>query len=354
MHLLTNLQGALVTRFMFEDSSLCFINCHLAAGQTHTAHRNNDVATILEAESLPTERDPDIRTSLYVGGGDGTQILDHEICIMNGDLNYRIDAIPRNTVVDMLYLSGVVESRGILLSPKSDPLASLSPSSLEITQHNTLWMAARPQPTIPIVTVSDGDLCARCDNTVHSLANDIMPVFDNKGKFSHFYSAVQYPDTWLHCGTWPGFEGQDEEGEHLQSARYLAKSALSCLLCSLIFALEASSWRKHWECSNRAEVPQEELDICFKQLTEEKIRLMLVPGGGTTWFPAPNSWNRSRTRDSLGCLTILRNRRKSLSILTICAHHGESCLETSSHSANFICRQPCIKHRYKSKTPPKS
>lgn len=81
---------------------MCFINCHLAAGQTHTAHRNNDVATILEAESLPTERDPDIRASLYVGGGDGTQILDHEVCILNGDLNYRIDAIPRNTVVDMI------------------------------------------------------------------------------------------------------------------------------------------------------------------------------------------------------------------------------------------------------------
>jgi hypothetical protein len=60
------------------------------------------VATILEAESLPTERDPDIRASLYVGGGDGTQILDHEVCILNGDLNYRIDAIPRNTVVDMI------------------------------------------------------------------------------------------------------------------------------------------------------------------------------------------------------------------------------------------------------------
>jgi hypothetical protein len=91
-----------VTRFVFDDSSLCFINCHLAAGQTHTAHRNNDVATILEAESLPNERNPEIRASLYVGGGDGTQILDHEVCIMNGDLNYRIDAIPRNTVVDMI------------------------------------------------------------------------------------------------------------------------------------------------------------------------------------------------------------------------------------------------------------
>ena len=65
---LANRTNATGTRFMFEDSSLCFINCHLAAGQTYTAHRNNDVATVLEAEPLPTERDPDIRASLCVGG----------------------------------------------------------------------------------------------------------------------------------------------------------------------------------------------------------------------------------------------------------------------------------------------
>ena len=95
-------KGALVTRFVLDDSTLCFINCHLAAGQTQTSHRNNDVATILEAENLPPERDPDTRMSLYVGGGDGSQILDHEICLLNGDLNYRIDAIPRDTVVNMI------------------------------------------------------------------------------------------------------------------------------------------------------------------------------------------------------------------------------------------------------------
>ena len=95
-------KGALVTRFMLDDSSICLINCHLAAGQTQTSHRNNDVASILEASSLPIERDKGRRTSHYVGGGDGTQILDHEICILNGDLNYRIDTIPRDTVVRMI------------------------------------------------------------------------------------------------------------------------------------------------------------------------------------------------------------------------------------------------------------
>ncbi|KIW18105.1 hypothetical protein PV08_02392 [Exophiala spinifera] len=95
-------KGALITRFTMDDSSVCFINCHLAAGQTHTSHRNNDVATILEAEALDPEADPDCRSSLYVGGGDGSQILDHEICILNGDLNYRIDTIPRDTVISMV------------------------------------------------------------------------------------------------------------------------------------------------------------------------------------------------------------------------------------------------------------
>lgn len=109
---------------------MCFINCHLAAGQTQTAHRNNDVATILEDHSLPEERDPDTRASLYVGGGDGTHILDHEICILNGDLNYRIDAIPRDTVVNMIKrneFSKLLERDQIMLSRKRVSGFRLSP-----------------------------------------------------------------------------------------------------------------------------------------------------------------------------------------------------------------------------------
>ena len=95
-------KGALVTSFILDDSSLCFVNCHLAAGQTHTSHRNNDVATIMEAEKLPAMQDSESRMSLFIGGGDGSQILDHEICLLNGDLNYRIDTVPRDTVIKMI------------------------------------------------------------------------------------------------------------------------------------------------------------------------------------------------------------------------------------------------------------
>ncbi|KAL1841353.1 hypothetical protein VTJ49DRAFT_7133 [Mycothermus thermophilus] len=92
-------KGAIVVRFMVDDTSLCFINCHLAAGQSQATARHNDIAAILEATLLPPLRDPTTRIDSFVGGGDGSMILDHELCLLNGDLNYRIDTMSRDTVV---------------------------------------------------------------------------------------------------------------------------------------------------------------------------------------------------------------------------------------------------------------
>ena len=117
-------KGALVVRFLLDDSSLCLINCHLAAGQTQTTHRNNDAATIMESSPLPKNRSPSDCANFFVGGGDGSMILDHEICILNGDLNYRIDAMPRNTVVDCVRqgnLPRLLERDQLLLSRKRNP-----------------------------------------------------------------------------------------------------------------------------------------------------------------------------------------------------------------------------------------
>ncbi|KAG5643240.1 hypothetical protein DXG03_001289 [Asterophora parasitica] len=81
-------KGGIVSRFVIEDSSICLINCHLAAGQNALRARNADVAAILEEKSVfPETHFP----FAYVGGGDGTMVLDHEIVFVNGDMNYRID-----------------------------------------------------------------------------------------------------------------------------------------------------------------------------------------------------------------------------------------------------------------------
>lgn len=122
--MINNCQGALIMRFVLDDSSICFINCHLAAGQSATVHRNNDIAAILESVALPTQMDEERCSDLFVGGGDGSMILDHEICILNGDLNYRIDSMTRDTVVRTVKeqnLSKLLDRDQLLLSRKKNP-----------------------------------------------------------------------------------------------------------------------------------------------------------------------------------------------------------------------------------------
>ncbi|KNZ49901.1 uncharacterized protein VP01_470g6 [Puccinia sorghi] len=110
-------KGAILARLVIDDSSICFINCHLAAGQKHVRQRNSDLIDILEEKSGfpdPPERPTttsntshhqsssgrsknqkemvEMSSGVYVGGGNGSSISDHEICFLQGDLNYRIDA----------------------------------------------------------------------------------------------------------------------------------------------------------------------------------------------------------------------------------------------------------------------
>lgn len=81
-------KGGIAIRFLFDHTSLCFVNCHLAAGQSHVRQRNSDAEGILQLASLePLPQYYDV----FVNGGDGNFVLDHELCFMSGDFNYRID-----------------------------------------------------------------------------------------------------------------------------------------------------------------------------------------------------------------------------------------------------------------------
>ncbi|PNY26157.1 inositol polyphosphate 5-phosphatase [Tolypocladium capitatum] len=117
-------KGAVVIRFHVDDTSLCFLNCHLAAGQSQSNSRHNDVAAILETSMFPAERDSTVQIDSYSGGGDGTMVLDHELCILNGDLNYRIDTMSRDTVVKAVQqqnLSKLLERDQLLVARRRNP-----------------------------------------------------------------------------------------------------------------------------------------------------------------------------------------------------------------------------------------
>lgn len=118
------LQGALILRFVLDDSSMCLVNCHLAAGHTQTIHRNNDLTAILESTVLPSDQTSLNSPDTYLGGGDGSMILDNEICILNGDLNYRIDTMGRDTVVKAVNtnnLAKLLERDQLLVSRRRNP-----------------------------------------------------------------------------------------------------------------------------------------------------------------------------------------------------------------------------------------
>lgn len=82
-------KGGIMARFVVDDSSVCLINCHLAAGQSHVRQRNADVAAFLEDKELFPG--VGLEPLAFINGGDGTMVLDHEIVFINGDMNYRID-----------------------------------------------------------------------------------------------------------------------------------------------------------------------------------------------------------------------------------------------------------------------
>jgi hypothetical protein len=88
MHGMYGNKGAIVARFTIDDTSLCFLNCHLAAGQGQKVARNMDLASILEEKSVfPVSGSEDGSTPegfvAYVGGGDGSMVLDHELCFVS-------------------------------------------------------------------------------------------------------------------------------------------------------------------------------------------------------------------------------------------------------------------------------
>lgn len=117
-------KGAVVVRFQVDDTSLCFVNCHLAAGQSQSSSRHNDIAAILEASLFPAERDPAVRIDSFTGGGDGTMVLDHELCVLNGDLNYRIDTMSRDTVIKAVKqqnLEKLLERDQLLIARRRNP-----------------------------------------------------------------------------------------------------------------------------------------------------------------------------------------------------------------------------------------
>ena len=126
--LLIGCQGAIAVRFIIDDSSICLVNCHLAAGQTQTSSRNTDIANILESELFHPDQESSDQDGIFCRGGDGSMVLDHEVCLLNGDLNYRIDTMGRDAVLRALASNNInklLERDQLLVSRRRSPTFAL-------------------------------------------------------------------------------------------------------------------------------------------------------------------------------------------------------------------------------------
>ena len=213
-----SVQGALILRFALDDSSICLINCHLAAGQTQTVNRNNDVSAILEATLLPPSHHTSAVSDTFVGGGDGSMILDHEICILHGDLNYRIDTMGRDTVIKAIStnnISKLLERDQLLVSRRRNagfglraftecPITFVPTYKYDIGSDRYDTSEKRRAP-------------AWCDRILHRGAGKIkqvdykrheLRVSDHRPVSGHFRLRIKAINPDSRAGTWKTSESQ--------------------------------------------------------------------------------------------------------------------------------------------------
>lgn len=117
-------KGGIAVRLMVDDSSICFVNSHLAAGQNHTSNRNKDIEAILETPFLhDSDNTKYIGKGIFSNGGNGVMVLDHEFCFFAGDLNYRIN-LHRPTALQMIQEKDyprLLDADQLLMQLKKDP-----------------------------------------------------------------------------------------------------------------------------------------------------------------------------------------------------------------------------------------
>ena len=111
-------KGGVGVRFKLNLTTICVINCHLAAHQNHVDKRNQDIDQIIRDLSFqlpPSQRNP---------AGVIVYPRDHDVIAVVGDLNYRVDIVYEQAVqmAKSGNISGLLEAdqlRREMLDPHS-------------------------------------------------------------------------------------------------------------------------------------------------------------------------------------------------------------------------------------------
>ena len=86
----TGNKGAICIRFNYLDTSICIINCHLAAHKSKIKNRNEQIKSIL-------------KQSIFSVNAQEIKIYEHDYIFWTGDLNYRLQDIETSLLEELLY-----------------------------------------------------------------------------------------------------------------------------------------------------------------------------------------------------------------------------------------------------------
>ncbi|KAJ1907391.1 hypothetical protein LPJ81_000784 [Coemansia sp. IMI 209127] len=154
-------KGGIGARFILNDTSFCFVNAHLAAGESvrNNVARVEHCATIVKGTAFKrpksefqaatlgagladqlmpatggaNARQPvspiadlaNVSLDAYVDGGDGQKYLDHAVCFFSGDLNFRLNLGRQQTerYIEANELDALLQYDQLLPLIASDPHA---------------------------------------------------------------------------------------------------------------------------------------------------------------------------------------------------------------------------------------
>lgn len=90
----TGNKGAIAIRMRLNDSTLCFVNAHLAAHSNHTSMRNKQIGKIMNEISFKVNE---------------TQIKveEHDFVFLFGDLNYRINELDSKIIQEKVFSGNI-------------------------------------------------------------------------------------------------------------------------------------------------------------------------------------------------------------------------------------------------------
>jgi phosphatidylinositol-bisphosphatase len=113
-------KGGVSIRVQFYDSTLCFVNSHLAAHRENVAGRNADFVNVMSklnfdvGEEAVREVIRNGSMSQWASGSSSVGIADHDMVFWLGDLNYRIDeSLPTEKVLHMSEAGKTAELRAL-------------------------------------------------------------------------------------------------------------------------------------------------------------------------------------------------------------------------------------------------